>query len=92
MVNAAKNFLIMVMQQYATDTLKISSNWVIQKTAEATSDLVSNKTANKIIKVWRTILQNNLEIETVASETENARLDRKIPKERYLYPEKIQKL
>ena len=82
----------MVMQQYATDTLKISSNWVIQKTAEVTSDLVSNKTANKIIKVWRTILQNNLEIETVASETENARLDRKIPKERYLYPEKIQKL
>ena len=80
------------MQQYATDTLNIFSNWVIQKTAEATRDLVGNKIANKITKVWRTILQNNLEIETVTSETENAGVDRKIPKERYLYPEEIQKL
>ena len=34
-----------------TDSLKISSKRVIQKTAEATDDLIGNKIANKITKV-----------------------------------------
>ena len=35
----------------ATDALKTSSKRVIQKTAEATADLIGNKIANRITKV-----------------------------------------
>ena len=35
----------------ATDVLKYSSKRVIQKTAEATGDLIGNKIADKIIKI-----------------------------------------
>ena len=56
-------------------------NWAIQKTAEATSNLVANK-INKITKVS----------ETFTNEEENVRLDRKIPKERNISPEKRQKI
>ena len=35
----------------ATDALKISSKRVIQKTAEATDDLIGNKIANRIQKL-----------------------------------------
>ena len=38
-------------KQSTTDSLKISSKRVIQKTAEATDDLIGNKSANKITKV-----------------------------------------
>ena len=38
-------------KQSTTDSLKISSKRVIQKTAEATDDLIGNKIANKITKV-----------------------------------------
>ena len=37
-------------KQSATDTFKTSSKRVIQKTAEATGDLIGNKIANRIIK------------------------------------------
>ena len=42
MVNTAKNFLIML-KKTATDAFKNSSKRVIQKTAEATGDLIGNK-------------------------------------------------
>ena len=35
-----------------------------QKTAEATGDLIGNKIANRITKVWRYSQQNNSEIVT----------------------------
>ena len=38
-------------KQSATDAIKTSSKRVIQKTAEATGDLIGNKTANRIIKL-----------------------------------------
>ena len=38
-------------KQSTTDSLKISSKRVIQKTVEATDDLIGNKSANKITKV-----------------------------------------
>ena len=38
-------------KQSATDTFKISSKRLIQKTAEAICDLIGNKIANKITKV-----------------------------------------
>ena len=34
---------------------------MIQKTAEAISDLIGNKIADKITRVSKTLLQNNLE-------------------------------
>ena len=45
----------------ATDALKSTSQGSIQKTGEATGDLIGNKIADKIIRVSKTSLQNNLE-------------------------------
>ena len=38
-------------KQYATDVFKTASKRAIQKTAEATGDLIGNKTANKITRL-----------------------------------------
>ena len=64
-----------------TDTFKNSSKRVIQKTAEATGDLIGNTIANRITKVSKNSQENNLE--TVTNE-----YDKKIPKGRYVYQEK----
>ena len=48
-------------KQCATDALKTISKRAIQKTAEATSDLIGNKSTDKIIKVSRTSSKNSLE-------------------------------
>ena len=67
----------------AADTLKTSSKKVIQKTAEATSDLIGNKIADAvaykgiIAKVTKNSPQNNSD--TVINEH-----DKEIPKERHL--------
>ena len=53
-----------------------------QKTAEATCDLIDNK----ITKVLQNSQQNNSETVTVTNN-----LDKEIPKERYVSPEKRQK-
>ena len=55
-----------------------------QKTAEATSDLIGNKIANKITKVSRSSPQINLE--NITNEH-----NKEIPKERYISPGKIHK-
>ena len=47
MENVARNFLIML-NKSATDKLKTCSKRVIQKTAEATSDLIGNKISDRI--------------------------------------------
>ena len=44
----------------ATHALKTSSKRVIQKTLEATGDLIGNKIANKITRVSKNSQQNNL--------------------------------
>ena len=62
-----------------------SSKRVFQKTAEATSDLISNKIANRITKVSRGLPQNN-------SEKVTNEHDKEIPKERYISPEEKQKI
>ena len=46
-------------KQSKTDTFKTSSKRILQKTAEATSDLIGNKIANRITKVSRYSQQNN---------------------------------
>ena len=62
------------------DALKTSSKRDIQKTAEATSDLIGNKIANKITK-----LSKNWETDTNTH-------DKEIHKERYIFPEERQKI
>ena len=46
-------------KQSATDALKTSSKILIQKTEEATGDLIGNKVADRITKVPKILPQNN---------------------------------
>ena len=72
-------------KQSATDALKTSSKWVIQKTEEATGVLIDNKIANEITGVSKNLQQNNSEAVT----NEN---DKEIREERYISPEERQKV
>ena len=77
----------------ATDTLKTTSKIVIQKTAEATGDLIGNKIDDAvakshdgtITKVSKNSQQNN-------SETVTNEHDKEIPKEKYISPEERQEI
>ena len=62
------------------DALKMASEKAIQKTAEATGDLVGNKTAKMITKVLRISPQNSIEM--VINVTENIDNHKETPKER----------
>ena len=62
----------------------MSSKRVLQKTAEATSDLIGNNIPNRITNVSRSLPQNNSEIFTNEH-------DKEIPKEIYISPEERQK-
>ena len=53
-----KNFLI-VLKKSTTDNIKTASKRVIQKTAEATGDLIGNKIADKITSVSKKKSNNN---------------------------------
>ena len=64
---------------------KISSKRVIQKTAEATGDLIGNKIANIITRVSKNSQQKNLETVTDAHNKE-------ILKEKYVSPEERQEI
>ena len=57
----------------------------MQKTAEATVDLIGNKIANRIINVSKTSPQNN-------SETVTNEHDKETPKERYIFSEEGEKI
>ena len=59
MVNIDRKFLNMLKNQQQT-----GSKRAIQKTAEATDDLIDNKITNKIIKVSKNSQQNNSETAT----------------------------
>ena len=52
--------------------------------------MIDNKIEDKITNVLRTLPQNSSG--KVPNETENIELDRKIPKERYISPEKMKKI
>ena len=69
----------------APDPLKTTSKKVIQKTAEATDDLIGNKIANRITKVSRSSPHHNSE--TITNEHHN-----EIPREKYISPEERQKI
>ena len=68
-------------EKSATDALKTFSKKAIQKTAEATGDLIGNK----IIGLSKNLHQNN-------SETVTNNHDKEIPKERYVSPEDRQEI
>ena len=65
----------------ATEALKTSPERVIQKTAEATGDLIRNEIADKITRVSKTSPQNN-------SETN----EEKTLREKYISPDLRQKI
>ena len=67
MINTVKNFLIMLQNLQQSHS----------ETAEATSDWIGNKIANKITSVSKNSQQIN-------SETATDEHDREIPKERYI--------
>ena len=72
-------------KQSATDAFKTDSKRAIQKTAEATGDLIGKKTADKITKVSKNAQQNHSE--TVINEH-----DQETPKERKISRKKDNKL
>ena len=72
-------------KQSATNALKTTSKNAVQKTAEATGDLIGNKIANRITKFSGSSPQNN-------SETIKNEHDKEMPKERHISPKKDRKL
>ena len=70
-------------KQSATDAFKTAPEKAIQKTAEATGDLICDKIACEIIKVSKNLQQNNSD--TVTNENYIV-----IPKERHIYPDERQ--
>ena len=67
----------------ATDAFKIASKTTIQKTSEATGDLIGNKIADKITSYSEKI---------PANETHSNDVSNEIPKERYICPQERQKI
>ena len=66
-----------------TDAIKTASKRAIQKTAEATGDLIGNKTADKITSVLKKTSNNNNDDEDVEITTN---------KKRYISPEERQQI
>ena len=75
LLNSAKNS--------TTDAIKTASKRAIQKTAEATGDLIDNEIADKITSISKS--PKELHSKTDENEIE-------IPKERYISPEKRQQI
>ena len=73
-------------KQSASNTLKTASKRALQKSTEATCDLIGNKIDDKITKLqW-------ICSKTVTNEAENIEHNTEIPKERYIPPEKGDKI
>ena len=66
-----------------TDAIKTASKRAIQKTAEATRDLVGNKIADKITSASKKSRNEEIQSNEVNNE---------IPKERYISPKEIQQI
>ena len=65
-----------------TDAIKIASRTAIQKTAEATGDLIGNKIADETISVSKKLQKNETEKD----------IKRTTPKKRYISPEERQQI
>ena len=69
------------------DAIKTGSKRAIQKTAEATGDLIGNKIADMI-----TSISEKPSMELHSKELHSKETNNEIPKERYISPEKRQKI
>ena len=74
--------LVDTAKKSATDALKIAGKRSIQKTAEASGDLVGNFIADKITRISK----------NPANEPHSNVVSNEIPKERYISPQKRQKI
>ena len=83
MSNKYSQELVDTAKKSATDAIKTASKRAIQKTAEATGDLVCNKIANKITSASKK--SHNEEIRS--NEVNN-----EIPNERYISPKERQQI
>ena len=70
-----------------TDTIKTTSKRVIQKTAEATVDLIGNKIADKI-----TIVSKKRSTKELPNDVTEVDAERATPKKRYIYSEERQQI
>ena len=75
----------------ATDAVKTTSKRVIQKTAEATGDLISNKIADKITSVSKK-KSNNDNNENNNNNDNNDDVELATHKKRYISPEERQQI
>ena len=80
-----KNFLI-VLKKPTADAIKTASKRAIQKTAEATGDLIDNKITDKITSVSKTYSTENSK-KTYSDDGIEAP-----KKKRYIYPEERQQI
>ena len=83
MSNKYSQKLVETAKKSATDAINTASKRAIQKTAEATGDLVGNKTADKITSASKK--SHNEEIQS--NEVNN-----EIPKDRYISPKEKQQI
>ena len=77
--------LVDTAKKSATDAIKTASKNAIQKTAEATGDLVGNKSADKITSISKERSDNNDN-----NNSNNVKLT--TPKKRYVSPEERQQI
>ena len=83
MSNKYSQKLVDTAKKSATDAIKTASKRAIQKTAEATGDLVGNKIVDKITNASK-ILRNK--------EIQSNEVNNEIPKERYISPKERQQV
>ena len=74
-------------KKYKTDVIKTASKRAIQKTAEATGDLIGNKTADKITRVSKKKSTKELPNDEIEEDMEIT-----THKKRYLSPEERQQI
>ena len=83
MSNKYSQKLVDTAEKSATDAIKTASKRAIQKTAEATGDLVDNKLADKI---------TNASKKSRNKEIQSNEVNNEIPKERYISPKERQQI
>ena len=83
MSNKYSQKLVDTARKSATDAIKTASKRAIQKTAEATGDLVRNKIADKITSESKKLHNEEIQLNEVNNE---------IPKERYISPKERQQI
>ena len=84
--------LVASAKKSATDAIKTTSKRAIQKTAEATGDLIGNKTPDKITSTSKKSLKEFDLKELHSTELSSSEANNEIPKERYISPQGRQKL